>query len=308
MIERFSKQIVYRRYPVPNLAGYNIDDCPEKNIIFTFNYDGASYWKIDIELLNQSKMIGYLNEFCYFCNGSTKLNESGYVYIILNEDERRHQHELILALIYSKKKFAFNQTLLQSVFDMLTEDEKWNFESELDTKTIYDSYDLGYVKFDEDVFDFIYMNFKFNEIFCSISETFQKVENWDECFKEVDSFRKALDKKWKKIELSILSKKEYYKNQGCEIMIASRAFDAIKKNKEYSLIAIEENEIYSIEYNRTEIYTFKEGQNIEEDYYTIRKKHKNKLFRRVVSSDWFYGVPFCQWALKKYHSGYEGKY
>lgn len=294
--------------PAPNLDGYNIDYCPEKNIIFTFTYDEYSYWKIDLELLIQSKMIGRLNEYCFYCNGSTKLNESGYVYIILSEWERVHQYELILALIYSKNKFAFDQKSLQSIFDTLTEDDKSNLDLLLDRKTIYDCYDLDYLKFDNDVSDFIYMNLDFDEHFVPILKTFEKVEDWDQCFKEVDSCRKALGKKWKAIELNILNKKEYYKSQGCKIMLADRAIDAIKKNKEYSLIAIEENKIYSLEFNHTETVTLKTGEVIEiGDYYTIRKKYKNKLFRSVLKNSDIWDLPFCQWAVKKYHSGYEGK-
>lgn len=292
----------------PDLSGFNVDGCPENNIIYTFNYDGLWYWKIDLKLLNQTKTIDRLHEFCYFCNGSTDLNKSGYVYIILEEDYLDHQYELILALIYSKNKFAFDQESHQIIFDTLSEDEKENFLYELDQQTIYESYDLGYLKFNDDVFDFIYMNLDFDTPFYPISETFEKVEDWNECFKEVDNFRKVLDKKWKFIQLTIVNKKDYYKKQGCQIMLGQQAFDAIKKNKEYSLIAIEENEIYSIEYNHTASFTLRAGQYVEKDYYTIRTKHKNKLFRKVVENYWFDNAPFCQWVLKKYHSGYECKY
>lgn len=298
----------------PNLSVYNINDCPQKNIIYTFECDGQSYWKIDLELLNESKMIGHINQFCFFGNGSSKLNESGYVYIISCEWEREHLFELILALIYTKSQFAFDQTSLQSVFDELSEDEKENFELQFDSYLIDEIYELGYVKFNEDVLDFIYMNLDFDAPFYPISEPFREVEDWNECFKNVNYYKNIIDKKWKSTELKTLKKKEYYQKQGCQILLNRRAFNAISKNKEYSLIAIEENEIYSIEFNRTQSYTVKKdmfhlkaGEIIEIDYYTIRKKYKYKLFRSVISESELYNLPSCQWALQKYHSGYEGK-
>jgi len=306
MIRRVSNQFLLS-YNKPDLSAYNIDNCPDKNIIYTFNHDGVSYWKIDLELLIKTKMIRHLYEWCHFCNGSTQLNKNGYVYLITDECDYIDQYRLILALIYSKNKFAFDEISHQSIFDKLTEDQKCNFESELDWISFEDCYDLDYIKFDDDVHDFICMNLDYNAPYYLISEPFEKVDDWDECFRKVDYFKKILDKKWKFIELSILKKIQYYKKQGCKIMIGNEAFDAIKKNKEYSLIAIEENEIYSVEYNRTQSCTLKTGQYIEEDYYTIRKKHNNTLLRSVEASSRL-RLPFCQWAVKKYHSGYECKY
>ncbi len=91
-----------------------------------------------------------------------------------------------------------------------------------------------------------------------------------------------------------------YRNLGCEILQGKDALKAIRNSFSYSMIAIDTDEIYSIEYSGSAYYC--SDLDIA-DFYTVRSLIDGQITKEVL---WWFMLPDIskyKWAIKKYHTG-----
>lgn len=289
---------------------YQWDCCPNENIIYVFRDNCEcqnEYWKITLDLINKSKYAYHLHEYLYFCNDITPLNEIGYV--ILQFDNSQDfdyllRNYLILALKFYNIEFQFDEIILQNIFNDLSEDKKnsfcpnkshdWYGINEISQTGLYfqDPSDSAV-----DLIDFILDNTDYDG---NIIPVYEGALDFDDVLYELELLNEKKKNEQKKLIAKYKRRETKYKKTGCKILLGLEAFNTISRNHNFSLIAIDTDDFYSIEYNMTQYLS-----EHNEDYYTVTKILNGKMHKEVMMDTLFFcDILKFKWAIVEYHSGF----
>jgi hypothetical protein len=298
-------------YSVSNISAYQSNDCPKENIIYTFKTKDTKYptefWKISLDLLNNSTILGfYIEEHGYVCTADSPLDEKGYA-ILQFENKCPHgnnkKNYLVLALLYHKIKFSFNNISIQNIFNELSEEEQDNYPHDLDMLGLEEIPELNTDGSTPEITSFF--DLCVDDYDHSIIPVLQDFQDWNECFIKVDRLRKTVENKWKKIRSNFKRRETNYRARGYEILSGRDALKAIENSKTHSLVAIDTVEWTALEFNS--ITWDYNGERI--DFYTLRKLIHGKVYNELRSStDIFFMEDMCdtKWAVRDYHTGIRG--
>jgi hypothetical protein len=290
-----------------NVSLYNYGDCPPDNIIYVFrsksDFDPYEYWKINLDLLNKLSLLSFFNEEeFFFCSNTTPLNEKGYAILSFENNYCSHhfsRNRIILSMLYYKIKFSFDEVYLQNIFDELTEDQQIDYTQQFDYVHDKELEKMGYniSPPPDDLYDFILDNIDTHD---NIDPKFRSLNNWNDVFNEIDIYLFKIQSKWKKEKAKYKRRETKYRNLGCEILYGADALEAIKRSYSYSMVAIDTDEIYSIEYSGSGYYC---SDLDDTEFYTVRRFVDNQIKKESM---WWFLLPNIsnyKWAIKKYHTG-----
>lgn len=250
-----------RRVPkyntVCNISGYTNIDCPKENVIFVFETNDidspVEFWKISLDLLVKTSTLEFFLEQSYVCNSDIPLNEEGFAILQFEKNcpnDLRMRNYLVLALLFNKVKFSFDDTSIQYIFDNLTEDKKEHYPLFYDLPTLSEIPELDISDAPSELFDFFELT---TDGDYNIYPDLQNFKNWDECFKTVDSYLEICQKKWKKIKSDIKRRETIYRSRGYEIISGNDALVCLKKPNTHTLLGIDTPYWCSIEYIDTDL-------------------------------------------------------
>ena len=300
-----------RRVPilntVCNISEYTNIDCPKENVIFVFKTNHiespVEFWKISLDLLNKSKFASEFHEDLYFCNDTTPLNEIGYVILQFENiviDTYRFRNYLILALLFYNNNFKFDEITLQNAFNELSEEEQDSYAVNSHDWFGIDDIPLTGLYFEEpedDLVDFILEN---TDEYGNITPVYEYISDFDDVLYEIELENQKKKTEQKKLIAKYKRRETKYKKTGCKILPGLEAFHAIRRNCNFSMLAIDTDDFYSIEYNQTQYLS-----DYDEDYYTITKIVDGKMRKEVVMDTFFFcDVIKFNWAIVKCHSGF----
>ncbi len=282
-------------------------DCPEENIIYTFRsnpYKWGStdcmqeYWKINLNLLNDSGILGFFLEEHLFKNSKIpKLNDDNFVFLRFDyycRNDHTLKNYLFLSLLKFKLKFKFDNVSLQSIYDSMTADEKELFEEDAEEFSDDEISKLNTAGMDDEFYDYLDECIDEDE---NIYFAFDDCNNWNEIYQLVDRISSKISTKWKKIRANCKRRETNYRNQGLEILSGKEAFEAISKSRTHSLLGCDTVNWCALEYNDYDnLYTFREIVD-NHMYYTL------KSFRDYFDMEFILSK---KWALRKYHTGIIG--
>lgn len=291
-----------------DLSILNSNDCLKENIIYIFKdlhpKFPSEYWKIHLDVFNQLSLLFLLDEDNVFiCDESTPLNEKGYVIIDIINGSDTTKSLFILSLIYNIKKFKFDFITLQNIYNNFSEDEKdkflYNFEQfNIDAAN---TYNLNYEQFDDEFHEFCLENM---DDWGVILPKFLEIANLNERNDEIDNFRLRYQETQKKLNLKYKKRETKYRKLGCEILNGSEALHRIQESDCYSMIALNTDLWYSIEYNFMGEHHL---EFFEQHYFTVRRIINGIIVKdTILAKQLDDRIAEYNWAIKKYHSGFEG--
>ncbi len=288
-------------------TNFRIFDCPVENIIYTIrtnpyecgSTDYIEYWKINLNLLNDSGILGFfLEEQLFKSSKIAHLNDDGFVFLCFGYDcssDHRLKNYLFLSLLKFKIKFRFDNDSLQLIYDNLTDDEKYLFEE--DVEELLDDYEISKLNtagIDNEFCDYLDACIDEDE---NIFPAFDDCNNWNELYQLVDSVCAKISTKWKKIRANCKRRETNYRNQGFEILSGKEALEAIAKSRTHSLLGCDTVNWCALEYNDyDDLYTFREI--VDNHMYYVLKSLKDYFDMEFILSK--------KWALRKYHTGISG--
>ncbi len=285
-------------------TNFRIFDCPAENIIYTFKSNfykygsTTEYWKININLLNDSGILGFfLEEHLFKSSKIPQLNDDGFVFLSFNFDcsyDHRLKNYLFLSLLKFKIKFQFDNDSLQSIYDSLNDDEKELFDEDVEELLDDDEISkLNTAGIDDEFCDYLDACIDEDE---NIFPAFDDCNNWNELYQLVDSVCAKISTKWKKIRANCKRRETNYRNQGLEILSGIEAFEAISKSRTHSLLGCDTVNWCALEYNY-------------DDFYTFREIIDNHMIYELQSRKDYFAMEYIlskKWALRKYHTGISG--
>ena len=122
----------------------------------------------------------------------------------------------------------------------------------------------------------------------------------DEVLYEIEYEKQKVKKEDKEISSKYKRRETKYRNLGCRILQGNDALKEIQNSFSCSMIAINTDEIYSIEYSGS---TYFNSDLDIQDFYTIRSIVNNQIHREVLWSFMLPCISKYKWAIKKYHTG-----
>lgn len=294
-----------RRVPILNtfcnISEYTNIDCPKENVIFVFstsdNQWPVEFWKINIELLIKTSTIGMLLEHAYVCNSDIPINEKGFVILQFEKNcpnDLQMRNFLILALLFNKIKFSFDDISLQFIFNNLSEDKQADYPYYYDLSTFDEisELDISGVSTELTYFFELTMDDQNN-----IMPELQSTMSWGESFNIVDGYIEICQKKTKKIQSDIKRRETIYRSRGYEIIPGNDALVCLKRPNTHTLLAIDTSHWCSIEYIDTDL---RNGKSI--DLFFFRFISNGKICKETHFSDnedFNEFVSDTRWAIRK---------
>ena len=271
------------------------------NTIYVCKDEDILIWKLSIDLLKKSMVVPIFDDYYYQIN--SPLNETGYVLVWFEDGCYENSVILYEALKFYKVDFKFDESTLQEVFDALNEDEKENAICHVE-ESLSDVGISSDLDFPDDLVNHFYNIFAYREwgvyackyIECEEDDTF----DMDLHLFDFAVTLKENEIKQNKIEKKVKQRRTKYKNMGCKILKGSDAITEIDKSYTHSMIAIDTDDIYSIEFNREQYYA---SDYPDESIFTVRKFENGKLVKKAYW--WFLLQDLIhrhEWAIKEYHS------
>ena len=146
------------------------------------------------------------------------------------------------------------------------------------------------------------MKLRKQNVFCNEDADYSYEGNSeiDEVLYEIEYEKQKIKKEEKEISSKYKRRETKFKNLGCRILQGNDAFKAIQNSFSCSMIAINTDEIYSIEYSGSAY--FNSDLDIQ-DFYTIRSIVNNQIRREVLWSFMLPDISKYKWAIKNYHTG-----
>lgn len=273
-----------------------IDSCAVKdNTIYFFGDQDIQYLKISIDLFKKTNVAPFFEDnFRINC----PMNKDGY--LIIWYEEWRLWNILFEALKFYKLDFEFDESTLQKIYDNLDEKEQDEIaifsDEELEDIGISSEYafpvDLS--NHFDDIFDPSWGTYGVNYIHDVHTELEEDdIINYEKSLREEKIKKQNIESKYKR-------RKTKYKKLGCEILNGHDALKSISQSFTHSMIALNTDEIYSIEYSGSAHYC---SDLDDADYYTVRKIIDGKIKKEVL---WWFMLPNVfeyEWAIKEYHTG-----
>lgn len=285
----------------------NSNECPEENIIYIFkDYDNSyEYWKVNLNFFNKLDLLAAYSYCTYFCDNKTHFNDNDFVILrFKNNSDDDSRSLFVLTLIYHKYQFKFDYDILQNLFDNLSKNEQNNITQDLKqfNYDILKRLKLNFEKYSDELSEFYIEN---TNLFTEINSKLLTMSFEKRC-DEVDAFciryREKLKEIQKKLDIKYKKRETKYRNQGCQILNGRQALDVIRENHEYSMIALDTDDWYSIEFNYNGYYC---SDLPEVDHFTVRTIIGDKIKREVCWEALLNSRIYnCKWAIKKYHSGF----
>ena len=150
------------------------------------------------------------------------------------------------------------------------------------------------------------MKLRKQNVFCNEDSKYFYEGNLDidevlyEIEKEIEYKQQKIKKEEKEISSKYKRRETKYRNLGCRILQGNDAFNEIQNSFSWSMIAINTDEIYSIEYSGS---TYFNSDLDIQDFYTIRSIVNNQIRREVLWSFMLPDISKYKWAIKNYHTG-----
>ena len=263
----------------------------EDNTIYVCRDEFDETWKLSMSLLEKSFQGSML-----YATDQYSIDEHGYIFIFFESDQRYKRDLIIEALKFYNVEFNFNYSSLQDEYDLLDEDEYIMPYTDigLDDYGIFPddelprdlTHHLGWIWYHSGSHNYIH----------DVVEEF----DIDEYTSIIEKENEEKRQQEKKIEVKYKRRKTKYMNLGCKILNGYDALKSIKESFTHSMIAINTDKIYSIEYSGSAYYC---SDLDDADYYTVRKIVDGKIKKEVL---WFFLLPDIydyEWAIKEYHTG-----
>jgi hypothetical protein len=274
----------------------------DDNTIYICKDEYCEFWKLSPQLLKKSQVIPLFEDFLQV---HSSLNEPGYVIVWFDDEYYENRFILEEAWKFYKIDFKFDQSTLQKFYDSLNEDEKDNLRYDssgrFEDVGISSDYKLY---FPDDLSS--YLNLIFDDEEWGVYRTKSLIYEVDDTY-DLDGlmydFALSLEEyelKNKQNEKKIKQRRTKYKNMGCKILKGYDALTEIDKSYTHSMIAINTDDIYSIEFNREEYYA---SDYQDASIFTVRKFENGKLVKKAYW--WFLLFDLIhdyEWAIKQYHS------
>lgn len=274
----------------------------DDNTIYVCGDEFEQIWKLSMSLLGKSFQGPLL-----FRNDQYSIDEHGYIFILFELCYGYQRDFIIEALKFYNVEFNFDYATLQSQYDLLEEDECIMPDRNFD-RTDISLEDYGIFHDSEEPRDLsihlwnVWNNTDpdnyIHDVVDEIDETEQRLV--DEFISIVKNGKKEEQPEQKKLESKYKRRRTKYENLGCKILNGYDALKAIKESFTHSMVAINTDEIYSIEYSGSAYYC---SDLDDADYYTLRKIVNGKIEKEVL---WFFLLPNIfdyEWAIKEYHTG-----
>lgn len=278
----------------------------DDNTIYVCGDEFEQIWKLSMRLLEKSfqgPMIHSTDQY--------SIDEHGFIFILFESGVEYQRDFIIEALKFYNVEFNFDYSTLQNEYDLLEEDE-YIYPLRNYDGTDISLEDYGIFHDSEEPRDLTihlinlwnntdpdnYIHDVVDEI-DEIDETNQK--GVDEFISIIKKEKKEEQLEQKKLESKYKRRRTKYENLGCKILNGYDALKAIKESFTHSMVAINTDEIYSIEYSGSAYYC--SDLDDDADYYTLRKIVNGKIEKEVL---WFFLLPNIfdyEWAIKEYHTG-----